>query len=133
MSGYMRNTRIDMWIKLQWSALTQQLEQMEEEILSARKEVQDKLAPSSFSYFLYEKKVEKYRNLWDELKEAQTEQSYGEREKLIQERITEIIKQNNISQEDYPQNERIRERKERHEKICIQWITCLYFNAETPE
>ena len=129
----MRNTRIDMWTKLQWSALTQQLEQMEEEILSARKEAQDKLAPSSFSYFLYEKKVEKYRNLWDELKKTQTEQNYGEWEKLVQERIAEIVKQNNISQEDYPQDERIRERKERHEKRCIQWITCLYFNAEIPE
>ena len=133
MSEYMKNTRINMWTKVQWSALAQQLEQMEEEILAARKEQKNQLAPSSFSYFLYEKKVEQYRRLWEAFKETQTERKDGEWERLIQERIAEIIKQNNISQEDYPQNERIRERKERHEKRCIQWITCLYFNAELPE
>lgn len=106
---------------------------MEEEILSARNELLNQLTPSSFSYFLYEKKLEKYRRSWEMLKETPIENSHNKWESLIQKRIAEILKQNNISQEDYPQNERIRERKERHEKCCIQWITCLYFNVEIPE
>ena len=127
-----------MWTGQQWNVLTQQLEQMEEEILSCRREQQNKLAPSSFSYFLYEKKVEKYRELWNELRIAHDKAvdrqfCYDEWERLVQERIAEIIKQNHISQADYPLNEHIRERKERHEKRCIQWIICLYFNVEIPK
>ena len=131
----MKNTRIDMWTEQQWSVLTQQLAQMEEEILSSRREQQNKLAPSSFSYFLYEKKVEKYRETWTTLQKTRIE--YGDKlccvdewEKLIQERIAEIIKQNHISQEDYPQNEQIRKRKERHDRYCMQWISRMYFSEE---
>jgi len=54
-------------------------------------------------------------------------------EKLIKERITEVLKQDNITLEDYPEYEQVRKKKEEHEQICIKWITCLYFNVETPE
>lgn len=105
----------------------------------------DKLAPSSFSYYLYERKIKEFRREWEMLceeyerseREMQCEECehpvWEKLEKHIRERMAELLKQDDISIEDYPDNEIIREVKGVHETYCRKWMECLYLNGEIPE
>ena len=102
----------------------QEIKKMEEEIVVYRREKLPALAPSSFSYRLYELYLQKVRNQCIELKEKIMQEA-GEKEaylmeqflKLLLERMTKIKQQDCITLDDYPADEMAKKWKENHEKL----------------
>lgn len=108
-----------------------QIVEMEDEIIECRKELPKQLSPSSFSYYLYEEKVRRFRKNWEYYKsnqELSMQENCRNLKKLMKERILEVLKQDKITWEDYPENEQVDKMKDYHEMLCIPWIMNLHFN-----
>ena len=133
MEKYIGNSQIQLWKKEYFYAFDADIRQMEDQIFWYREEKSDALAPSSFSYYLYERKVKNFREEWELLWE-EGECPDGEQvEKHIRERMAELLKQDDISLDDYPEDKTILEVKKIHEIYCRKWMECLYLNREIPE
>jgi len=130
---YTGNSQIQFWSEEHFYAFDSDIRQMEDQIFWYREEKLEGLAPSSFSYYLYERKVREFRREWEMLREECEAPDWERLEKHIRERMIELIKQDNITLEDYPENEIVREVKEIHEKYCKEWAACLYADARIPK
>lgn len=127
------NSKIQLWTKEHFYAFDADIRQMEDQILWYRKEKLDALAPSSFSYFLYEKKIKEFRKEWEFLWEECRDMDWESLEEHIIERMKELMKQDDITLEDYPDNEIIREVRKIHKEYCRKWAQCLYYGSGIPE
>ena len=95
---------------------------MEDEIVVYRKTKLPMLSPSGFSYQLYERYLERIRMQWYELAEKIIEVDGSEEaclmeilKELLRARMEEIIKQDYITLEDYPEDEMVKNIKEYHD------------------
>lgn len=104
-----------------------QMRRMEDEILQCRSRKTDCLTPSSFSYYLYEKRLKKNWSQWEFLYTGGNISGWTAMERLIRERIRELLKQDKITAEDEPQNEEVIRMQHLHEKICAGWM--IYFST----
>lgn len=113
------------WSEEVFKKFETQIVKMEDEIIEGRKELPESISPSSFSYYLYEEKVRKFRGKWEYYKsneELPMQENCQNLEKLMKERILEVLKQDKITCEDYPGNEQIDKMRDYHEMLCISWI-----------
>lgn len=133
MAKYVGDSQIRFWSKEHFYVFDANIRQMEDQILWYREEIADVLAPSGFSYYLYERKVKEFRKEWERLCEEYEHPDWEKLEKHIRERMAELLKQDAISLEDYPENPIVQEVKNIHEIYCRKWMECLYLNAEIPE
>lgn len=125
MEKYTGNSKIQIWTKEHFYAFDADIRQMEDQILWYRKVKLDVLAPSSFSYYLYERKVEEFRKEWENLQEECKTSDWKSLEQHIRKRMMELIKQDDITLEDYPDNEIVLEVRKIHKKQCKKWEECL--------
>lgn len=133
MEKFTGKPKIQLWTKEHFYAFDADIRQMEDQILWYRKEKLDALAPSSFSYYLYEQKIQKFRREWEFLLEECQDPNWEKVEQHIKERMKELLKQDDISLEDYPDNTIVLEVRKIHKRYCREWAKCLYYGTGIPE
>jgi len=120
------------WPDSRFETLGKQLKQMEDELREIQKE-KYAIAPSSFSYYLYEKKVEEFRSVWEQIDIRRGEEARQILFPLAVERIYRLLEQGMITEEDFPDQEDIREMVCRHFELCDAWKDCMMFMGPEPK
>lgn len=104
-------------------AVGEDIAALEEEICEYRRTKLHTLAPSAFSYHLYEVKLAALRTEWELCKKGvlenpdlnfEKDEIREKLETLLYERMAEVKKQNDIQVDDFPENEEFQKMKMLH-------------------
>ncbi len=121
-----KKSRIREWSGETFAEFDEDMRRMEAEIISYRRKTPAYLGQSSFSYYLYEKKVHEMQTRWHELVDCRlflvrNLVQWEELEALVLQRLGEIEKQNSITLEEYPKEAEFLQLQKEHGKCCAKW------------
>ena len=100
-----------------WMDLYEKIEKLEEEIIKGREEWMKQGVGSGFSYYLYQRRVEGYRQEWDELltvgEVKSTDRFREELLEIVSKRLQDIRRQGMINRDDFPKEKEVAKQAEK--------------------
>lgn len=132
MQDFFAETCVNSWSDSRLMTLDSQLRRMEDEIVRCRSGF-TATAPSSFSYYLYEKRLLRTREVWNRTLAIEGAEGRVKMYLLASDRIYNLIKQDRITEEDFPDNGEIREMRQEHYELCLGWMRAMVFGESVPE